>query len=193
MFILHITYTVFKAHASTVCKRSKKTTIDTLLDTDISIKTEKSTVTYLEDTGWWSTTGLINVHSRNLSFKKGTKGILRVVQRRHLNWWWMWSRLHFVWNSLSIPSEFLFAVELLVKQENEEVNIYSSPIEQLHHCHTLVLQLQQVLLLNTTKKKKKIHIKHSFWWHDVQKLKISREELSPGILTLMSPNGLPWA
>jgi len=60
MFILHITCTVFKAHARTVCKRSKQTTIDTLLDTDNLNKNRKrSTITYLEDTGWWSMTSII--------------------------------------------------------------------------------------------------------------------------------------
>jgi len=65
----------------------------------------------------------------------------------------MWSGLHFVCNSLSSPSESLFAIELFVEQENEEVNVYSSSIEQLHHCHPLVLQLEQVLILKRAKKK----------------------------------------
>lgn len=55
MFILHITYRVFKAHASTVCKGSKQTT-DTRLDTDNLKKMDNSQwlfVQKLRDSNQW--------------------------------------------------------------------------------------------------------------------------------------------
>lgn len=52
MFILHITYRVFKAHASTVRKGSKQTT-DTRLDTDnLNKNGQQSIIICPEVKGW---------------------------------------------------------------------------------------------------------------------------------------------
>lgn len=46
MFILHITYTVFKAHARTVCKRSKQTLLILFWTLIILIKKKKKSVNH---------------------------------------------------------------------------------------------------------------------------------------------------
>jgi hypothetical protein len=39
----------------------------------------------------------------------------------------------------------LFSIKLLVEQEDKQVDIDGGPVEELHHSHTLILQLQEVL------------------------------------------------
>lgn len=39
----------------------------------------------------------------------------------------------------------LFPVKFLVEQENEQVDIDSGSVKELHHCHTFILQLEKIL------------------------------------------------
>lgn len=47
--------------------------------------------------------------------------------------------------SLSILFCHLFPIKLLVEQENKQVDIDGGPVEDLHHCHTFILQLEKIL------------------------------------------------
>lgn len=39
----------------------------------------------------------------------------------------------------------LFPIKFLVEQENEQVDVNGGPVEELHHCHAFILQLEQIL------------------------------------------------
>lgn len=39
----------------------------------------------------------------------------------------------------------LFPIELLVEQENKQVDVDGGPVEELHHRHTFILQLEEIL------------------------------------------------
>lgn len=40
----------------------------------------------------------------------------------------------------------LFPVKFLVEQENEQVDVDGGPLEELHHRHAFVLQLEEILV-----------------------------------------------
>lgn len=48
-------------------------------------------------------------------------------------------------NQCLLPFLFLFSIKFLVEQENEQVDIDGGPIEELHHCHPFILQLEEIL------------------------------------------------
>ena len=39
----------------------------------------------------------------------------------------------------------LFPIELLVEQEYEQVDVDGGPVKELHHGHSFILQLQEIL------------------------------------------------
>ena len=39
----------------------------------------------------------------------------------------------------------LFSIKLLIEQEDEEIDVDSSPIKKLHHCNPFILQLEKIL------------------------------------------------
>lgn len=53
-----------------------------------------------------------------------------------------------LWFKFSVCSPFLslFPVEFLVEQENEQVDVDGGPVEELHHRHAFVLQLEEILI-----------------------------------------------
>ena len=51
--------------------------------------------------------------------------------------------------SVALFSLSLFPIKFLVEQENEQVDVDGGAIEELHHRHALVLQLEQILRNNT--------------------------------------------
>lgn len=54
--------------------------------------------------------------------------------------WALWLHL-----SGRVCTPLSFAVKLLVEQEDEQVDIDGGAIEELHHGHTFILQLQEIL------------------------------------------------
>lgn len=43
------------------------------------------------------------------------------------------------------PLFSLLPIKLFVEQENEQVDVDGGTIEELHHCHAFILQLEEVL------------------------------------------------
>lgn len=41
---------------------------------------------------------------------------------------------------------FLFPIKFLVEQENEQVDVDGGPVEELHHRHAFILQLEEILI-----------------------------------------------
>lgn len=44
-----------------------------------------------------------------------------------------------------IPLLLLLPIELLVEQENEQVDVNGGLVEELHHRHSFILQLEEIL------------------------------------------------
>lgn len=48
-------------------------------------------------------------------------------------------------------SFYLFPIKLLIEQENEQVDIDGGSVEELHHRHAFILQLEEILGRKQTK------------------------------------------
>lgn len=60
----------------------------------------------------------------------------------------------FFFNSVSLflfSSFYLFPIKLLIEQENEQVDVDGGSVKELHHRHTFILQLEEILSRKQTK------------------------------------------
>lgn len=64
--------------------------------------------------------------------------------------------------SVSVASFLIhsFPIKFLVEQENEQVDVDGGLVEELHHCHTFVLQLQEILQRQTEPSPFRSPLKH---------------------------------